>query len=215
MRWITVLPQHIISLVFNTFELFSKLKYWMKISKIEIKVSVLEKSWKLLLSILIFTKLISGLCQLSKGFIRIIFCKLLPFTPFSFSVIRWYIALAFLPSFFMAPNTLFWNIQNPDNCELWLTNSSQLLYHLILYVYMQATSPHLSLPPLHNCPLQLDITLFFHLANSLTEFWVAGIGQTSIWTPLPKMALRWRTKTLQLQSRYSSFCTEGVSDNPC
>ena len=46
----------------------------------------------------------------------------------------------------------------------------------------------LPLPPTYTVPSGPAITMFSHLAKSLTEFWVAGIDQTSIQMVLSKMA---------------------------
>ena len=48
--------------------------------------------------------------------------------------------------------------------------------------------PISSLPPTHSIPSGPTITVFSHLENSLTEFWVAGIEQTSIQMLLSKTA---------------------------
>lgn len=120
------------------------------------------------------------------------------------------------PLLFLAPNTPFWSIQIPGHCELWPTKPSQLLQHLILYFYMQATPRHPSSAPTPELSPPALPSLCF------PTWQIASLN--SGWRALTRLQykcfcrkwhqLRWRTKTLQLQSGSSSFCTEGVSHNP-
>lgn len=96
--------------------------------------------------------------------------------------------LDFLPSSSWPQTLLFgafkfqWAVNSDPPIQ---ANFYSILFCIFICRQLLPISP--LLPP-YNCPLHLTITVFSHLANSLLEFWVAGIDRTSIQMLLSKMA---------------------------
>lgn len=160
------------------------------------------------------TKPIPDLNAICQG-ILLYFINVYPSLPFFFCNLA--IHPTCLSHLFSVPEHSFSVHSNPRG-ELWtLTTHSRPTFTESYSAFLHTTTPlHFSSAPTPQLSPPAPASLCFPTWQTASP--------NSGWQALTRLQykcscrkwhqLRWRTKTLQLQSRSSSFCTEGVSHNP-